>query len=572
VAGEQSATASSLWPWRRRQNDVAKSPVDRLIGECELVAEYAIAAGLLKDTTFFDKFAAVQALKEDERLWSNVAIRDLRVALAQSREAVPFPVVSALKAGWSPQRDRLREKAKNLVFVAASLFLMFAVGYSTMTYNRGVQLFQDLSAMKERNPSLLYGRLERQIHLAERKLHKHTSTEVGAEATAEMADPAKVAAAVPALVESVPAGERSYGNPTSDQPAAGSALPPSETSSLETLLTQDASFQYVHDLSELDKELKLFEDQSDEFLRRADYQLYLPTAAYMSITSQIGTLRETVCSWWLVRWLSCALPKPIAPRSGISAFVNKIACGLGGGVFVNCMDTAEEIARRYEQQYRSLSAVDVKNFCRDILYVAEAAKQGWDAPELAKLAIRPEAERVVFLRSSNYLFDDALGIDTIGLMLQNCRLNLNYLSQSIPNIVDLQSKVASRLATYSFIALPALYGALGSLMYFMRRIIDPLLPNPTLMRMVSRVALGALAGMSLAWLWDGMFASDEALKTVGFGLFVLAFICGFAIDVFFALLQQLVTIATGAVERIGAPREGRASVADSAPPGLPPGG
>ncbi|KUM24970.1 hypothetical protein AU467_28010 [Mesorhizobium loti] len=72
-----------------------------------------------------------------------------------------------------------------------------------------------------------------------------------------------------------------------------------------------------------------------------------------------------------------------------------------------------------------------------------------------------------------------------------------------PNSIStltLQAKTLSEvLSPYALWILPALYGALGGIMFHMRMILNPLLPNPTLARLIHRIALGALAGMILAW-------------------------------------------------------------------------
>ena len=112
-------------------------------------------------------------------------------------------------------------------------------------------------------------------------------------------------------------------------------------------------------------------------------------------------------------------------------------------------------------------------------------------------------------------------------------------------------RVKDKLSLYSMIILPAVFGALGAIVYFMRPLLSPQLPNPGKTHTLYRIALGALAGMILAWLGMGMFGADEAFKSAGLGLFALAFILGFSIDVFFDLLDRLVGISRGAVKKIG---------------------
>ena len=71
------------------------------------------------------------------------------------------------------------------------------------------------------------------------------------------------------------------------------------------------------------------------------------------------------------------------------------------------------------------------------------------------------------------------------------------------------------------------------------------------------MALGALAGMILAWFLapDARFETDVA--GIGFGLFSFAFLFGFSIDVFFTVLDEFVAFANTTVRRFGASRAER---------------
>lgn len=143
------------------------------------------------------------------------------------------------------------------------------------------------------------------------------------------------------------------------------------------------------------------------------------------------------------------------------------------------------------------------------------------------------------------------GLDVKRIVKTSCQLGLRYFSDTVPFIQTLKKPIADIISVYSFLILPCLFGAFGALMYFMRQVLDPKAIDPPLHRTLHRVALGALSGMILAWLWNGMFSADGDLKAVGLGVFALAFVFGFSIDVFFALLDRLVRLSTSAVNRIG---------------------
>jgi hypothetical protein len=100
--------------------------------------------------------------------------------------------------------------------------------------------------------------------------------------------------------------------------------------------------------------------------------------------------------------------------------------------------------------------------------------------------------------------------------------------------------------------LPALYGGLGAIVFYMRHFLNRLHPDPKLSRVVLRVALGSFAGIAVAWFWTPAFNEAMNVPNVSFGTLTFAFLLGFSIELFFALLDRLVHLATGAVSRLGA--------------------
>jgi hypothetical protein len=124
-------------------------------------------------------------------------------------------------------------------------------------------------------------------------------------------------------------------------------------------------------------------------------------------------------------------------------------------------------------------------------------------------------------------------------------------------------RVKDALNLYSLIILPSLFGALGAVVYFLRAFLNPKEPNEGWSRTLYHVALGALAGMIMAWLGMGLLGSDDAFKSIGLGLFAFAFVLGYSIDVFFDLLANLVKAASRTVGQIGS------TGPDGPPPGAP---
>lgn len=90
--------------------------------------------------------------------------------------------------------------------------------------------------------------------------------------------------------------------------------------------------------------------------------------------------------------------------------------------------------------------------------------------------------------------------------------------------------------------LPALYGILGATLFYLRRVLDPTVPNPPFIHILHRLALGAFAGVIITWFWAPNRELAEGFTSIGLTLFTLAFLIGFCVDVLFALLDRLVTV------------------------------
>ncbi|RVD59827.1 hypothetical protein EN828_07835 [Mesorhizobium sp. M2D.F.Ca.ET.185.01.1.1] len=124
-----------------------------------------------------------------------------------------------------------------------------------------------------------------------------------------------------------------------------------------------------------------------------------------------------------------------------------------------------------------------------------------------------------------------------------------------PNSIStltLQAKTLGEvLSPYALWILPALYGALGGIMFHMRMILNPLLPNPPLARLIHRIALGALAGMILAWFMAPGTKLGGEVTGIGFSLFTFAFLFGFSLDIFFTILDQFVSMSVAGIKKFG---------------------
>jgi hypothetical protein len=144
-----------------------------------------------------------------------------------------------------------------------------------------------------------------------------------------------------------------------------------------------------------------------------------------------------------------------------------------------------------------------------------------------------------------------LGMDVKEIQAQACKYSLTYTSMAVPSVDLWAMRVKKLLEPYSNWVLPGLFACLGAMVYFLRLLTDATERNPTVGRVLHRMALAALGGMIVGWFWEPAFGANSEFKAVGFGLFTLAFIIGFSIEVFFTLLDRLVKLATNAIDRLG---------------------
>ena len=147
--------------------------------------------------------------------------------------------------------------------------------------------------------------------------------------------------------------------------------------------------------------------------------------------------------------------------------------------------------------------------------------------------------------------DDAVPVDKklINKQLQLTgflfSLGLYNFSPSISNYISTQIYECQKLSSILGIwMLPALYGLLGAVVFQMRAILDPLIPDPPLERLLIRFSLGVLAGVSISWLFASTPGATPAklfeAQSVNTTLFGVSFLLGFSIDVFFSLLDRAV--------------------------------
>lgn len=99
--------------------------------------------------------------------------------------------------------------------------------------------------------------------------------------------------------------------------------------------------------------------------------------------------------------------------------------------------------------------------------------------------------------------------------------------------------------------LPLLYGALGAAVFVIRTLSvqarDRLFRTEALVSLVLRVFLGMISGLAIGWFWNQSPAgatTPGALTTSTLSPFALAFVAGYGVELFFALLDKIVSTFT----------------------------
>jgi len=99
--------------------------------------------------------------------------------------------------------------------------------------------------------------------------------------------------------------------------------------------------------------------------------------------------------------------------------------------------------------------------------------------------------------------------------------------------------------------LPLLYGALGASVFVIRTLSvqarDRLFRREALVSLVLRVFLGMISGLAIGWFWNQNPAAATAagpLTVTTLSPFALAFVAGYGVELFFALLDKIVSTFT----------------------------
>ncbi|SRR6266446_3377845 len=211
---------------------------------------------------------------------------------------------------------------------------------------------------------------------------------------------------------------------------------------------------------------------------------------------------------------------------GIVSALSKIYSWFGGG--------GENVANPYEKNYDNPPAADQPPS-------ALAQAEGDNAEPIDAL-IKKQAQLAQFLFY--------LGVGYLGPPAPRGNADLSGGGTSPLAISSLIYQCQKVTAMHGTWLLPALYGLLGTVVFQMRAILNPFIPDPPLERLLIRFSLGALAGISMSWLFGSTPAKFFEAQSLNTTLFGVSFVFGFSIDIFFALLDRTVGILSGSIAKM----------------------
>ncbi len=108
-------------------------------------------------------------------------------------------------------------------------------------------------------------------------------------------------------------------------------------------------------------------------------------------------------------------------------------------------------------------------------------------------------------------------------------------------------ELQNRISLFGHWVLPAAYGALGAVLFQMRRMLDPKEPGPSFMFFLYRIIIGAFSGIIVVWFWTPPPTALSQQNFATLSSFAVAFLFGFSTDIFFKFIDRIVNSLGDAV-------------------------
>ena len=126
---------------------------------------------------------------------------------------------------------------------------------------------------------------------------------------------------------------------------------------------------------------------------------------------------------------------------------------------------------------------------------------------------------------------------------QACQYSMNYVSMTVPSVNSWALRIKDAIDPYAVWILPCLYAALGSMIYYIETYTGYDTAKSAGLSHRASYGAGRVGWNDPGLVLGANLGNNSEFKSVGFGLFTFAFVVGFSIDVFFALLDRLVFIS-----------------------------
>jgi len=463
--------------------------VTDLLADAKLVAGYG-RYGVFKDSALFAAIGDAEKLNDVTA--SQPEVVKLQTVLNDCSATVPFATLAALRSGWLPGDMSRKTALSTYLLVALSVTFMIITGRLTYIYNRGVSINAELVEIDNNDFSARFGQAIRQVWATKKQL---------------------------------------------------SSASAQQASSPDMTLLKDAYYNSADSLHALDQRFS-------SLVGRA--QSYMTQEAPFPI--------------WGMSWIYCKVYSSSTPQGGATgqqqfsqqAVIDQF-CSQKTGSDISQLSNQHEGPPLPQGPTISPSPVQSAQPASQDPKSSQSTAQNQNAEK--PLNNNPSAKDDYCSGSNNFDTDkggnskeasaDVNADFNEATRSLQCEHVITIAPNSIYSLTSQIKTLGEVLTPYSLWILPAFYGALGAIMFHMRMILNPLLPNPPLARLIHRIALGALAGMILAWFMAPGTKLGGEVTGIGFSLFTFAFLFGFSLDIFFTILDQFVSMSVAGIKKFG---------------------
>ena len=464
----------------------APDAVGELIGDAQLVARALVRLGKLSDATFLTALNEVK----DKRTAAGgavdpAAVIKLQTSLSAAIAGLAPITLRDLRKGWSPVRESAGTRAAVVIFATFCIFLLIFVAYAT-------QLHEDASQAYRAYDDMQKNRFQEQAFRLANDVFK------------ELNSPDAKA-----------------------QPG---------------VLWTDVLGKSVVDIVELDNRLQSVVARHSELEKKADIygrlvagftwlsKLWSPDKDGVSEANPSG---NATISGYLEAYKAAPEAQKVPPSGPFFG-----SCVNGNPIDHNKPATTATATGAGRAESAAGTPADVnKPAAIQAATGPSAAESVGGTPADVNEPAPSEAEAGASRRERMgvSLEEAVLTLNCLGEILGANGIQISRLS---PSWID-QFKLKHNIDILGLWLLPALYGALGTALFFLRGFIEPSVPNPSWPQVFYRMALGGFVGTIVAWFWTPGSSDVTTPAIANLSSFTLAFIVGYSLDMFFRYLDSI---------------------------------